>query len=208
MSNPKYPQESIPIKTLDDLRELYSVVRIVEGKPHLRELWEDLAELKGWIIKGAENDTFQIRQVVWDRVRAHLDMAVNEGDCYAFDDFCLMWQTIAINQVDNNEGKRKTDQNSWNNHEFTKKYGADPKSVAEAIRNLLPLSAERKPHSSNKLKVLETIITLQKRHERAPTRTEIALKSGISKSKISEWSEEFGIDGLLSRDRAPRQRKP
>jgi DNA-directed RNA polymerase specialized sigma subunit len=57
-----------------------------------------------------------------------------------------------------------------------------------------------------KIEFLEAILDLQRRLKRAPTRREIEDKTEIKKNKVSEMVLEMGLEHLLSRTKAPKER--
>lgn len=203
MSGPKYPKPCIPYEKLESLAEFYSAAAVIKDDPDLLKLWKETVELKGWLAKGANTDAPAWRVLAWSRVKQLLDKAVADGDSYPFDAFCSMWQCITPQIKNRSEAKGQGERNIWLRRDFDRQHGSG-EALARSIEELLPMDTDCIPHAPSKLKLINTIIALQKRYGRAPTRGEITIKSNIHKSKVTEWSKEFGLDDLLSRDRAPK----
>jgi hypothetical protein len=200
----KYPKPKIPAATLDSLFASYSVESNSKADPAQIEMWEAVAELKGWMMK--KNDAEGFRRAAWGRVSEILSEAVDAKDPEKISRFCKMWEKVNINPKVNIKpnAKQKSEISIWARNENRSKSFSLSKSELELLDALIVESPSNKPNSPAKIGMIKAITELQRNHGRAPTQLEIGEKLDISTSKVSEWVGEMGISDLLSRSRATK----
>jgi len=205
---PKIPLPPIPEKMIYDLIDRYSVPSQSAPDDATTEIWSAVAELKGWMEKKGRNtvlgipaDPYNLRSVVWQKLRGILDDAVEENNSSAFSTLSKAWQDWNMSKPapTTKSLRTKTIIDPWNKNEELKM-----RKVAETIESLTHPLPTNTPNSPTIIKFLKAILDLQRKWKRAPTRREIEDRTGISKKDVGEMAKDMGLGDLLSSPRSKR----
>jgi hypothetical protein len=181
---PGVSKPPIPLEMLDALMEKAALPRKRASYGRQDEMWENVCELKGWLAKPATD--FQMAPIYWRKIKAILDDAVETHDPAAFEQFADAWKTFTMSAVDK----------------------SPVSGLAKAIADLIPATAAIHPGQPTALWILDIINGFQRKHGRAPTQKEIAVKSsqsdeagGITEGDVSSQIDSLGLRDLMSRER-------
>lgn len=180
---PTNPKSPIPEELLWSLEARYSAPVKTELDDQSALIWSAVADLKGWIIGGA--DPHSLRYIAWKKIADTLAGGVEEMNSKVFDEFAKAWVQLDIEKIPKKKSA-KSEINAWDTKLYT------------SIQNLIPAPQKNPPQNARKLRLLDSIFSLQRRLKRSPTRLEIENHSKINKNDVAKLIKEMEIAHLLS----------
>jgi hypothetical protein len=180
---PTNPKPPIPEEQLWSLEARYSAPVKTALDDQSALIWSAAADLKGWIVRGA--DPHGLRYIAWKKIADTLVGGVEDMNAKVFDEFAKAWAQLEFEKSPTKKNVN-SEVNAW-----------DAK-LSEEIENLIPTLQKNSPQNARKLKLLDSIYSLQRKLKRAPTRREIEDHSDLNKNDADKLINEMGIAHLLS----------
>lgn len=180
---PTNPKPPIPEEQLWSLEARYAAPVKTALDDQSAVIWSAAADLKGWIVRGA--DPHGYRRIAWKKIADAFAAGVEAMNPMVFDEFTKAWAQLEIQKMPKQK-RVASDVNPWEG------------KLAEGIESLMPWPQKNLPQSARKLKLLDSIFSLQRKRKRAPTRLEIELHAKLKKSDVDKLIKEMEIGHLLS----------